>query len=82
MTIPRRKLLKAALLGGLAPVAGPAIDLPSSRRGPLKISLNAYSFKVSEEPGMEWVVPWLKPIVGDIKVTHIPSGDPYSGGWG
>jgi putative NIF3 family GTP cyclohydrolase 1 type 2 len=33
---------------------------------------------LSEEPGMEWVVPWLKPIVGDIKVTHIPCGDPYS----
>lgn len=41
-------------------------------------SLIVLGHALSEEPGMEWVAPWLKRIVGDIKVTHIPSGDPYS----
>lgn len=41
-------------------------------------SLIVLGHVLSEEPGMEWVVPWLKPMVGDIRVTHIPSGDPYS----
>ena len=44
----------------------------------VKTSLMVLGHVMSEEPGMEWVVPWLKPVVGDIKVTHIPSGDPYS----
>lgn len=32
---------------------------------------------LSEEPGMEWLVPWLQPRVPDIPVTHIPAGDPF-----
>ncbi|HEY8512947.1 MAG TPA: Nif3-like dinuclear metal center hexameric protein [Cyclobacteriaceae bacterium] len=44
----------------------------------MKTSLIVLGHVLSEEPGMEWVAPWLKPIVGDIKVTHIPSEDPYS----
>ncbi len=32
----------------------------------------------SEEPGMDWVVPWLQPKVPGIKVTHIASDNPFS----
>ncbi len=31
----------------------------------------------SEEPGMEWFVDWLQPKLSDLKVTHIPSGNPF-----
>jgi putative NIF3 family GTP cyclohydrolase 1 type 2 len=31
----------------------------------------------SEEPGMEWFVDWLHPKLSDLKVTHIPSGNPF-----
>lgn len=31
----------------------------------------------SEEPGMEWFVDWLQPKLPDLKVTHIPSGNPF-----
>lgn len=32
----------------------------------------------SEQPGMEWLVPWLRPLVpAEIPVTHIPTGDPF-----
>ncbi len=33
---------------------------------------------VSEEPGMEWMVPWLEPKVPTLKVTHIPSQNPFT----
>ncbi len=32
----------------------------------------------SEEPGMEWFVDWLQPKFSDLKVTHIPSGNPFA----
>ncbi len=32
---------------------------------------------LSEEPGMEWLVPWLQPRVPDVPVTHVPAGDPF-----
>lgn len=32
---------------------------------------------LSEEPGMEGLVPWLQPRVPDIPVTHVPAGDPF-----
>lgn len=32
----------------------------------------------SEEPGMEWFVDWLQPKLSDLKVTHIPSGNPFT----
>lgn len=44
MTITRRTLLKAALPGLLAPVAGHGPRLFSGKRGLLKTSLNAFSF--------------------------------------
>jgi putative NIF3 family GTP cyclohydrolase 1 type 2 len=31
----------------------------------------------SEEPGMEWLVPWLQPKVGAIKVSHVASHNPF-----
>lgn len=31
----------------------------------------------SEEPGMEWLVPWLTPKVNGIKVSHIASHNPF-----
>jgi len=32
----------------------------------------------SEEPGLEWLVPWLQPKVIGIKVAHIPSHNPFT----
>ena len=33
---------------------------------------------VSEEPGMEWVADWLKPLLPGIKITHVASKDPFT----
>ncbi|MEM9719205.1 MAG: Nif3-like dinuclear metal center hexameric protein [Bacteroidota bacterium] len=33
----------------------------------------------SEEPGMRYLVDWLKPRVDDIPVWHVPAGDPFVG---
>jgi putative NIF3 family GTP cyclohydrolase 1 type 2 len=41
------------------------------------ISLIVLGHAASEEPGMEWLVQWLQPRIPSIKVTHIPSGDPF-----
>jgi len=32
----------------------------------------------SEEPGMEWLVEWLKPKLPGVKITHVPAGSPFS----
>ena len=32
----------------------------------------------SEEPGMEWMVPWLEPKVPGIKISHIASNNPFT----
>ena len=42
-----------------------------------KIGLIVLGHSVSEEPGMEWVAEWLQPKLQGIKVTHIPSGNPF-----
>lgn len=44
------------------------------------MSLIVLGHAESEEPGMEWLVSWLKPKVPDIKVTHIPSHYPFKEG--
>ena len=31
----------------------------------------------SEEPGMEYLVEWLQPKISGVKITHIPSGNPF-----
>jgi hypothetical protein len=31
----------------------------------------------SEEPGMKWLVNWLQPRLPDVRVTHLPAGDPF-----
>jgi putative NIF3 family GTP cyclohydrolase 1 type 2 len=41
------------------------------------MSLIVLGHAESEEPGMEWLVPWLQPRVGNIKVKHIPSRNPF-----
>jgi putative NIF3 family GTP cyclohydrolase 1 type 2 len=43
-----------------------------------KTALIVLGHAVSEEPGMEWLPSWLKPKLPDMKITHIPSGDPFS----
>jgi putative NIF3 family GTP cyclohydrolase 1 type 2 len=43
-----------------------------------KIALVVLGHCLSEEPGMEWLVPILKQKVPGIPVTHLPSGDPFS----
>ncbi len=43
-----------------------------------KTSLLVLGHSVSEEPGMEWLVTWLKPQLPQITITHIPSGNPFS----
>lgn len=43
----------------------------------LKRSLIALGHSVSEEPGMRWLVGWLQPKVPGVKITHLPSGNPF-----
>jgi putative NIF3 family GTP cyclohydrolase 1 type 2 len=43
-----------------------------------KLALVILGHAVSEEPGAEWMVGWLKPKLPGIKITHIPSGNPLS----
>jgi putative NIF3 family GTP cyclohydrolase 1 type 2 len=43
-----------------------------------KRSLIVLGHAQSEEPGMGWLVPWLQPKTPDIKVTHIPSNNPFT----
>ena len=42
-----------------------------------KTSLIILGHCVSEEPGMEWVVYWLKSLLPNINITHIASEDPF-----
>ena len=41
------------------------------------MSLIVLGHAESEEPGMEWLVPWLQPKVGAIKVSHVASNNPF-----
>jgi len=41
------------------------------------VSLIVLGHSQSEEPGMEWLVPWLQPRVSELKVTHITSHNPF-----
>ena len=43
----------------------------------LPMSLIVLGHSESEEPGMEWLVPWLQPKVIGIKVSHVPSHYPF-----
>jgi putative NIF3 family GTP cyclohydrolase 1 type 2 len=31
----------------------------------------------SEEPGMQWLVGWLRPMFPDVPIHHVPVGDPF-----
>lgn len=42
-----------------------------------KMALIVLGHAESEEPGMEWLVNWLTPRVNNLKVTHLPSGNPF-----
>ena len=42
------------------------------------ISMIILGHAFSEEPGMEWLVPWLQPKLPGIQITHLASGEPYS----
>jgi putative NIF3 family GTP cyclohydrolase 1 type 2 len=41
------------------------------------ISLVVLGHAVSEEPGMEYIVDWLQPKLPELKITHIPSQNPF-----
>lgn len=41
-------------------------------------SLIILGHAVSEEPGLEWLVNWLKPQLKGLKITHVPSPDPFN----
>ena len=43
-----------------------------------KTALVVLGHSVSEEPGMEYLVEWLKPKLGGLKVTNIPSNSPFT----
>ncbi len=43
-----------------------------------KTALIVLGHSVSEEPGMEWVAAWLTPKLPEIKITHVPSNDPFT----
>lgn len=45
-----------------------------------QLSLVVLGHAVSEEPGMQWLVPILKQKAPGIPVTHLPSGDPFANG--
>lgn len=42
-----------------------------------KISLIVLGHAVSEEPGMDWLVSWLEEKVKGVRITHIPSRNPF-----
>jgi putative NIF3 family GTP cyclohydrolase 1 type 2 len=42
-----------------------------------KVSMIVLGHAYSEEPGMEYLVSWLKPKVPEIPLFHIPSGEPF-----
>lgn len=41
------------------------------------VSLIVLGHAESEEPGMDWLKPWLSQRIKDVKVTHIPSHNPF-----
>ena len=43
-----------------------------------KIALIVLGHSVSEEPGLEWLIPVLGQKAPGIRATHIPSGDPFA----
>jgi putative NIF3 family GTP cyclohydrolase 1 type 2 len=43
-----------------------------------KTSLIVLGHSVSEEPGMEWLVEWLQPKIEGVRITHIPSTNPFT----
>jgi len=43
-----------------------------------KIALVVLGHSVSEEPGMQWLVPVLQKKIPGVPVTHLPSGDAFS----
>jgi putative NIF3 family GTP cyclohydrolase 1 type 2 len=43
-----------------------------------KLSLIVLGHSVSEEPGLEWLKDWLQPKIGKVKVTHVPSLNPFT----
>lgn len=49
-----------------------------ARRQGQKLSLVILGHIMSEAPGMEWLVSWLQPKVPGIKVSYIPSGNPFT----
>ncbi|WP_080058450.1 Nif3-like dinuclear metal center hexameric protein [Spirosoma aerolatum] len=49
-----------------------------ARRQGQTISLVVLGHIMSEAAGMEWLVSWLQPKVPGVKVSYIPSGNPFS----
>jgi putative NIF3 family GTP cyclohydrolase 1 type 2 len=43
----------------------------------IKQSLLVLGHSVSEEPGMKWLLQWLQPKVKGIKITNVPSNNPF-----
>lgn len=43
-----------------------------------KIALVVLGHSVSEEPGLEWLIPVLHKKIPGVQVTHLPSGDAFS----
>ena len=44
----------------------------------INISMIVLGHAVSEEPGMAWMAEWLQPKLNGIKITHVPSQDPFT----
>jgi putative NIF3 family GTP cyclohydrolase 1 type 2 len=44
----------------------------------IKRSLIVLGHAVSEEPGMQWLVPWLQPKVPGLTITHVPARNPFT----
>lgn len=43
----------------------------------MQLALLEVGHAYSEEPGMEWLAEWLRPMVADIPVMHVPAGNPF-----
>jgi putative NIF3 family GTP cyclohydrolase 1 type 2 len=43
-----------------------------------KTALIVLGHSVSEEPGMEYLVEWLQPKLSGLKITHVPSKNPFT----
>ena len=77
-------LMDAAARGGIdvlvigeVPEWETNVYVSDARSAGIELALLELGHAESEEPGMEWLVDWLRPKVADIPVMHVPTGDVF-----